>query len=70
MYPSNRLHVVYDQESLDDLVKTEGRLSHGIFGEVFYGKIKATEQPIVIKYNHKDFINNGEFDVLKSLQGK
>ena len=70
MYPSNFLNVVYDQESLDDLVDTEGRLSHGIFGEVFHGKIKATEQPIVIKYNQKDFINNGEFDVLKSLQGK
>ena len=51
MYPSNFLNVLNDQESLDDLVETEGKLSNGTFGEVFYGKIKSSKLPVVIKYN-------------------
>ena len=70
MHPSSTLNFVADQEALDDFLETEGRLSNGIFGEVFYGKIKSSQQPIVIKYNQRSFINNGECDVLKALQDK
>ena len=55
---------------MSEYIETEGKLGNGVFGEVYYGKIKCNGQPVVIKYNQKDFINNGEFDVLRSLQAK
>ena len=71
MHPgSTLLNHVNHQEALNDLVETEGKLSNGIFGEVFYGKIKASSCPIVVKYNKRDFINDGECEVLKLLQDK
>ena len=51
MYPSNVLNEITDQEALDEVVETGGKLSNGIFGEVFYGKINRTNQAVVIKYN-------------------
>lgn len=68
MHPSHNFTNYYaDQEALDDFVENEGKLSQGIFGEVFYGKIRSTNQPIVIKFNQRSFINNSECDVLKAL---
>ena len=69
MHPGSTLmNHVSDQEVLNNMVETEGKLGNGIFGEVFYGKIKSSGSPVVVKYNKREFINDGEFEVLKLLQ--
>ena len=68
--PGSTLFKIDDESKLNNFVETEGKLGKGIFGEVFYGKIKSSSQPVVIKYNQRNFINDAEYAVLKSLQAK